>query len=177
MSGQGLYAIEKLDGENYVVWSVHMKSVLVHNDLWPIVSGRIVKSESATLAEKAEFDTRDEKALANLPEGKRAIGCKWVPGVKIGKDGYEELNALTKRVAELTERISIVEKELFPLQCGNKEQTSKIEELNVENTSLRTEAIKWRQLANALVEKSNWNHEEFKRLQAERESLAKLLTT
>lgn len=89
----------------------------------------------------------------------------------------EERNNLTKRVAELTERISSVEKELFPLQCSNKELTSKIEELNVENTSLRTEAIKWRQRANALVEKSNRNPEEFKRLQSEREHLAKLLTT
>ncbi|XP_043641951.1 nucleoprotein TPR isoform X1 [Drosophila teissieri] len=88
----------------------------------------------------------------------------------------EERNALTLRVAELTDRISSVEKELFPLQCSNKELTSKIEEFNVENTSLRTEAIKWRQRANALVEKSNRNPEEFKRLQAEREHLAKLLT-
>ncbi|XP_017838536.1 nucleoprotein TPR isoform X2 [Drosophila busckii] len=88
----------------------------------------------------------------------------------------EERNSLTKRVAELTERISSVEKELFPLQCGNKELTSKIDELNVENNSLRTEAIKWRQRANALVEKSNRNPEEFKRLQTEREHLAKLLT-
>ncbi|KMY93045.1 uncharacterized protein Dsimw501_GD10819 [Drosophila simulans] len=88
----------------------------------------------------------------------------------------EERNTLTVRVAELTDRISTVEKELFPLQCSNKELTSKIEEINVENTSLRTEAIKWRQRANALVEKSNRNPEEFKRLQAEREHLAKLLT-
>ncbi|XP_017049667.1 nucleoprotein TPR isoform X2 [Drosophila ficusphila] len=88
----------------------------------------------------------------------------------------EERNALTARVAELTDRISSLEKELFPLQCSNKELTSKIEEINVENTSLRTEAIKWRQRANALVEKSNRNPEEFKRLQSEREHLAKLLT-
>ncbi|XP_037712794.1 nucleoprotein TPR [Drosophila subpulchrella] len=88
----------------------------------------------------------------------------------------EERNALTLRVAELNERISSVEKELFPLQCSNKELASKIEEINVENTSLRTEAIKWRQRANALVEKSNRNPEEFKRLQSEREHLAKLLT-
>ncbi|EDV92492.1 GH13933 [Drosophila grimshawi] len=108
--------------------------------------------------------------ITDLPEGKRAIGCKWVSGVKIGENGYEERNALTKRVAELTERISSVEKELFPLQCGNKELTSKIEELNVET-------IKWRQRANTLVEKSNRNPEEFKHLQAERERLAKLLTT
>ncbi|XP_068148137.1 LOW QUALITY PROTEIN: nucleoprotein TPR [Drosophila tropicalis] len=89
----------------------------------------------------------------------------------------EERNNLTRRVTELTDRISSVEKELFPLQCSNKELTSKIEELNVENTSLRTEAIKWRQRANALVEKSNRNPEEFKRLQSEREHLAKLLTS
>ncbi|KAH8404157.1 hypothetical protein KR215_010731 [Drosophila sulfurigaster] len=88
----------------------------------------------------------------------------------------EERNTLTKRVAELNERISSVEKELFPLQCSNKELSSKIEELNVENNSLRTEAIKWRQRANALVEKSNRNPEEFKRLQTERENLAKMLT-
>ncbi|KAH8299523.1 hypothetical protein KR044_002301 [Drosophila immigrans] len=89
----------------------------------------------------------------------------------------EERNTLTKRVAELNERISSVEKELFPLQCSNKELSSKIEELNVENNSLRTEAIKWRQRANALVEKSNRNPEEFKRLQTERENLAKMLTS
>jgi len=39
----------------------------------------------------------------------------------------EERNNLTKRVAELTERISSVEKELFPLQCSNKELSSKME--------------------------------------------------
>ncbi|XP_017069297.1 nucleoprotein TPR [Drosophila eugracilis] len=88
----------------------------------------------------------------------------------------EERNTLTLRVTELTDRISSVEKELFPLQCANKELTSKIEEINVENSSLRTEALRWRQRANALVEKSNRNPEEFKRLQAEREHLAKLLT-
>ncbi|KAH8301691.1 hypothetical protein KR059_008707 [Drosophila kikkawai] len=89
----------------------------------------------------------------------------------------EERNALVQRVTELTDRISSLEKELFPLQCSNKELSSKIEELNAETNSLRTEAIKWRQRANVLVEKSNRNPEEFKRLQAEREHLAKMLTT
>ncbi|XP_017124819.1 nucleoprotein TPR [Drosophila elegans] len=88
----------------------------------------------------------------------------------------EERNALSLTVAELTNRIKSVEKELFPLQCSNKELSSKVEEINGENNTLRTEAIKWRQRANALVEKSNRNPEEFKRLQAEREHLAKLLT-
>ncbi|EDW44552.1 GM18774 [Drosophila sechellia] len=80
----------------------------------------------------------------------------------------KELRALSK---EAERKVKALEAE-----WSNKELTSKIEELNVENTLLRTQAIKWRQRANALVEKSNRNPEEFKRLQAEREHLAKLLT-
>ncbi|KAH8280493.1 hypothetical protein KR018_008595 [Drosophila ironensis] len=88
----------------------------------------------------------------------------------------DERNALLVQVSELKDRINSVEKELIPLQGNNKELSARNEELNVENTSLRTEAMKWRQRANALVEKSNRNPEEFKRLQGEREHLAKMLT-
>ncbi|XP_073813503.1 nuclear basket protein megator [Musca autumnalis] len=88
----------------------------------------------------------------------------------------EERNALTQRVKELNDRISALEDELFPLQNQNRDLNSKIEEIQSENNSLRTEALKWRQRANVLVEKSNKNPEEFKRLQSERENLAKMLT-
>uniref|UniRef100_A0A1I8NNF9 Nucleoprotein TPR n=1 Tax=Stomoxys calcitrans TaxID=35570 RepID=A0A1I8NNF9_STOCA len=88
----------------------------------------------------------------------------------------EERNALTQRVKELNDRISGLEDELFPLQSQNRDLNTKIEELQSENGSLRTEALKWRQRANVLVEKSNKNPEEFKRLQSERENLAKMLT-
>lgn len=88
----------------------------------------------------------------------------------------EERDSLAARVKELNDRISKVEDELFPLQKQNREFVAKIEEVTSENNSLRTEAIKWRQRANVLVEKSNKNPEEFKRLQNERENLAKMLT-
>uniref|UniRef100_T1P9Z6 Nucleoprotein TPR n=1 Tax=Musca domestica TaxID=7370 RepID=T1P9Z6_MUSDO len=88
----------------------------------------------------------------------------------------EERNALTQRVKELNDRISALEDELFPLQNQNRDLNTKIEEIQTENSSLRTEALKWRQRANVLVEKSNKNPEEFKRLQSERENLAKMLT-
>ncbi|XP_017477358.1 PREDICTED: nucleoprotein TPR isoform X2 [Rhagoletis zephyria] len=88
----------------------------------------------------------------------------------------EERNSLAARVKELNEHINAIENDLLPLQNQNRELSTKIEELTSENTSLRTEAIKWRQRANVLVEKSNKNPEEFKRLQTERENLAKMLT-
>ncbi|CAD6998549.1 unnamed protein product [Ceratitis capitata] len=88
----------------------------------------------------------------------------------------EERNSLAARVKELNEHINTIENDLLPLQNQSRELSTKIEELTSENTSLRTEAIKWRQRANVLVEKSNKNPEEFKRLQTERENLAKMLT-
>ncbi len=33
-SNKSIYSIEKLDGENYVTWSVNMKQVLIHQGIW-----------------------------------------------------------------------------------------------------------------------------------------------
>lgn len=66
MSGQGLCAIEKLDGKNYAVWSVQMNSVLVHSSMWSLVCGRRVKQEGDTVEQSAQFDELDEKALATI---------------------------------------------------------------------------------------------------------------
>lgn len=88
----------------------------------------------------------------------------------------DERDSLLNRIKELTERNDKVENEVFPLQEQNRELTTKTEELTGENTKLRSEVLQWRQRANALVERSNKNPEEFKRMQNEREHLAKMLT-
>lgn len=66
MSGQGLYSIDKLDSENYAVWSVQMKSILVQAGLWSVVCGKVVKTEDNTAQQKTDFDRKDEKALASI---------------------------------------------------------------------------------------------------------------
>lgn len=66
MSSAGLYSIEKLDDSNYVSWSVQMKSVLVHAELWAITSGKQIKGEDVSAEEAAAFDVKDEKALASI---------------------------------------------------------------------------------------------------------------
>lgn len=88
----------------------------------------------------------------------------------------DELSTLRSRVKEISDRNSQVENEIFPLQEQTRELTSKNDELTSENTKLRTDVLQWRQRANALVERSNKNPEEFKRMQNERANLARMLT-
>lgn len=88
----------------------------------------------------------------------------------------EERDNLSVKVKELSERVNKVEDELYPMQDKNRELLAKSEAAAAENTSLRVEATRWRQRANLLVERSNKaSPEDFKRLQAERENLTKLL--
>lgn len=89
----------------------------------------------------------------------------------------EERDALNKRIKELSERLLKAEDELFPLQEKVRELSVKIESATSENSTLRLEATRWRQRANLLVERSNkTSPEDWKRLQTERENLAKMLT-
>lgn len=88
----------------------------------------------------------------------------------------DERTSLLNRLKESTDRNTKIETEVFPLQEQNRELSTKNDELTTENTKLRTDILQWRQRANALVERSNKNPEEFKRMQNERANLARMLT-
>lgn len=88
----------------------------------------------------------------------------------------EERDSLSVKFTALQERVTRVEDELVPLQEKNRELETKSDALTTENISLKTEATRWRQRANTLLERSNKNSpDDFKRLQTERENLAKML--
>lgn len=57
--------IVKLDDDNYSASAVHIKSVLIHSDLWKVTCGRVVKEENDSAEKKALFDEIDKKALAS----------------------------------------------------------------------------------------------------------------
>lgn len=88
----------------------------------------------------------------------------------------EEREMLTTRNTELNARISKMEDDLFPLQENIRQLSAKSDELAAENQSLRKTSEQWHKRATSLVERSNKNPEDFKRLQNERENLAKMLT-
>ncbi|KAI8426277.1 hypothetical protein MSG28_005163 [Choristoneura fumiferana] len=89
----------------------------------------------------------------------------------------EERDTLTTRVEELTNSTRLLEEKLLPLQEKINDITSKNETLQSDNTSLKADSARWRTRVNALVERANkTSPEDWKRLQNERETLAKMLT-
>lgn len=90
----------------------------------------------------------------------------------------EERDSLTAKVAELSAKALSLSEEVGPLRDISRDLTAKTEILMEENTSLKGEATRWRQRANALVERANKaSPEDWRRLQTERENLSKLLTS
>nr|XP_049706582.1 nucleoprotein TPR isoform X2 [Helicoverpa armigera] len=89
----------------------------------------------------------------------------------------EERDALSSRVEELTATAKTMEAQLAPLQDKISDITSKNETLQSENNALKADCARWRTRVNALVERANkTSPEDWKRLQNERETLAKMLT-
>ncbi|KAI4487065.1 hypothetical protein M0802_012054 [Mischocyttarus mexicanus] len=90
----------------------------------------------------------------------------------------EERDSLTSKVNELTSKVMVLSEELVPLRDTSRDLVAKNEALIQENTGLKGEATRWRQRANALIERSNKaSPEDWRRLQTERENLSKLLTS
>ncbi|XP_068618609.1 nucleoprotein TPR-like isoform X2 [Battus philenor] len=89
----------------------------------------------------------------------------------------EERCSLAARIEELTKSLKSLEEQLVPMQEKIADLSSKNETLQSENTSLKSDCARWRTRVNALVERANkTSPEDWKRLQNERETLAKMLT-
>ncbi|CAH1278989.1 unnamed protein product [Diabrotica balteata] len=89
----------------------------------------------------------------------------------------QERDTLATQLADLRSKAETFETEVEPLQEKNRELTTKADQLQSENISLRAECTRWRQRANMLIEKTNrTSPEDWKKLQTERETLAKQLT-
>ncbi|CAH1968108.1 unnamed protein product [Acanthoscelides obtectus] len=88
-----------------------------------------------------------------------------------------ERDELLSQITEYRERAERLEIEVAPLQEKNRDLSTKADQMQAENISLRAECTRWRQRANMLIEKTNrTSPEDWKKLQTERETLAKQLT-
>ncbi|CAH1134187.1 unnamed protein product [Ceutorhynchus assimilis] len=89
----------------------------------------------------------------------------------------QERDALADDIRKLQARAEQLEVSIAPLQENNRDLMQKADQMQTENISLRAECTRWRQRANLLIEKTNrTSPEDWKKLQTERETLAKQLT-
>ncbi|GLH16542.1 Uncharacterized protein GBIM_20794 [Gryllus bimaculatus] len=85
-----------------------------------------------------------------------------------------ERDGLQAQVKELQLRVDSLEQELGPMREQNRDLTARVDALDAENLALRNEAGRLRQRVNFLIERSSkTSPEDWRRLQQERESLAR----
>lgn len=90
----------------------------------------------------------------------------------------EERDKFLARVEELAVSTKSLESQVLPLQEKIEELSSANNILQTDNTLLKSESARWRTRVNSLVERANkTSPEDWKRLQNERETLVKMLTT
>ena len=88
----GLYAIEKLDEQNYASWCVQMRSVLIHTDLWKVVSGKLER----TTANATEWESIDEKALATMVLSVKPTQLNHIKNCKNSAEAWNKLESIYK---------------------------------------------------------------------------------
>lgn len=82
--------IEKLDGTNYDCWKVLMKSILVQNDQWKVVSGITPK----TTANEANYKEVDQNALATIILNVKASQLMHVKNSKTSNEAWLKLESM-----------------------------------------------------------------------------------
>lgn len=75
---------------------MQMKSVLVHADLWSVTCGRLVKAEDATPQQKADFDRKDEKALASITLSVKSSEINLIKNCATSKQAWDKLAEVYK---------------------------------------------------------------------------------
>lgn len=87
----GLYQIDKLDDSNYDSWKVHMKSVLIHSELWGHVSQTIEKPEATAADQLAAWKLKDDKALATIVLFLKSPQLHHVKNCKVSHEAWARL--------------------------------------------------------------------------------------
>lgn len=140
----------------------------------------MLKNQLQEVTSKLEND-RQKSEMTVVASAKHAEVLRKVETLNAITDSNRSLRVerdnLLSQVNDLKTRVTTLEEQIVPLQEKNHELSKKAEAMQTENITLREDGKRWRQRANILIEKSNrTSPEDWKKLQTERENLAKQLT-
>ncbi|XP_033254303.1 uncharacterized protein LOC117193677, partial [Drosophila miranda] len=136
--------IEKLGEDNYDVWSMSMRSVLITTDLWTYVSGKTERpqEEAAGIREHlAQWDKADQKALACIILNVKATQLMHIKSCTTSKQAWQKLRHVHVSVGPVR-KVQLYQKLLRQnMQNGDNvvqyvnsfvEITEKLAELNID---------------------------------------------
>lgn len=92
--------IEKLGDENYEIWHMAMKSLLVTADLWKVVCGRYVRDEGNP-SEAEKWDTLDQKALAYMVLNVKPTQLMHIKACTTSEAAWKKLQQLHTQVGPI----------------------------------------------------------------------------
>uniref|UniRef100_A0A0A1X768 Retrovirus-related Pol polyprotein from transposon TNT 1-94 n=1 Tax=Zeugodacus cucurbitae TaxID=28588 RepID=A0A0A1X768_ZEUCU len=131
------FLIEKLDSENYDVWSIQMRSILINTDQWLMVNGDIKRC--AENADKWDYD--DQKALANIILCVKPTEITNIKSCKTSAEAWKKLREVHMPCGPL-QKVSLYKKLLGCSMSANQsmscyltsfvELVDKLAELNIE---------------------------------------------
>lgn len=81
-----MFSIEKLAEDNYESWRMQIKAVLIHQDLWELVSDKDNAERSA------EWKRRDEKAMATVILSVTPIQLSYIKSCKSAREAWDSLS-------------------------------------------------------------------------------------
>lgn len=97
--------IDMLGKENFDTWKLQMQAILIKNDNWEYVSGKIKKpvnekNDAETERKIEEWTTRDEKAKADLILAINPTELKQVKNCQTSREMWLKLNSIYENLLE-----------------------------------------------------------------------------
>ena len=86
------WAIDKLDGANWMTWKFQMKHLLLAKDLWEVVDGTKVLAEDAAAAVRAKFKKKSQKAFSTIVLGISTSQLYLVTSCERPREAWEALH-------------------------------------------------------------------------------------
>jgi hypothetical protein len=83
------FHIDKLDSDNYELWRLQMRSVLIHSELWSYANGSVPKPKEKE--EVLQWELKNEKALASILLCVKSSQLVHVKNCENAKEAWDKL--------------------------------------------------------------------------------------
>ena len=115
-----------MDEKNFEIWSVQIKSVLIHSGYWRYVNGDEKKIPTWDTSKKLEWDINDEKALATIMLSIKSSQINYIKNCATSHEAWKKLKEIYKPSGPI-QKVSLYKR---LLSLNMKDSNNMVEYLN-----------------------------------------------